>query len=119
MKLSSFVAIAAVIGGSFLIPIPAEADQVTDTKEKLIGLAAFAGCKMTRHGYTVEQARSIIDDGIVSMNAEDYRVWMDSSKVANAVQLFAKAMNDQCTTVNTSSPYLEKAINASHKATTY
>ena len=32
MKLSAFVAIAAVIGGSFLIPVPADASAWVDLK---------------------------------------------------------------------------------------
>ena len=65
MKLSAFVAIAAVIGGSFLVPVPVEATEVAPKVHKLcIEAKDYAGCVKAMKGDTSpETVRTINSQG--------------------------------------------------------
>ena len=64
MKLSAFVAIAAVIGGSFLIPVPSEATEVAPKIHKLcIEAKDYAGCVRAMNGESMPTSRQINSQG--------------------------------------------------------
>ena len=106
---SSALALLASSIGELAQPVQA-ADS--DTRQALVGLAAYAECKVLHAGYSRERARAIVQSGIQSNGWQQQAEWLKSPQAIRVVALTSEAMNKTCDDFDQNSPDFIPAMKA-------
>ena len=109
MKLSAFVAIAAVIGSSFAIPLNSEADTLRDKKQKAAGFLAQTMCAARRYDYDKDTIASKLSL-YAEIKGDDVYSYFQDAKVIEASNLLSLATTPNCTGINQESSYFKRAM---------
>ncbi|WP_186500436.1 hypothetical protein [Synechococcus sp. A15-60] len=91
--------------------LPTAANQ-QETRKALVGLAAYAECKVLHDGYSRARAEAIIQAGIENNGWQQDASWLQSPQGIRVVTLTSKAMNTSCNNFDQSSPQFIPAIEA-------
>ena len=103
------LAIAAGLVGA--MALPASANQ-QETRKALVGLAAYAECKVLQDGYSRARAEAIIQAGIKNNGWQQEANWLKSPQAVRVVTLTSEAMNTSCNDFDQSSPKFIPAMEA-------
>ena len=106
---SSALALLASSIGELAQPVQA-ADS--DTRQALVGLAAYAECKVLHAGYSRERAQAIVQSGIQSNGWQQQADWLKSPQAIRVVALTSEAMNKTCDDFDQNSPDFIPAMKA-------
>lgn len=90
---------------------PAQAAD-SDTRQALVGLAAYAECKVLNAGYSRERARAIVQSGIRTNGWQQQAEWLKSPQAIRVVALTSEAMNKTCDDFDQNSPDFIPAMKA-------
>ena len=91
--------------------LPTAATQ-QETRKALVGLAAYAECKVLHDGYSRARAEAIIQAGIENNGWQQDASWLQSPQGIRVVTLTSKAMNTSCNNFDQSSPQFIPAMEA-------
>lgn len=105
---SPLLTLAALL---WITPEPVSASE-QQMRHALVGLAAYAECKVLNAGYSRGRAQAIIESGIKSKGLEQQAAWLQSPQAIRAVALTTEAMNDSCNDFDRSSPQFIPAMQA-------
>jgi len=103
------LAMAAGLVGA--MALPASANQ-QETRKALVGLAAYAECKVLHDSYSRARAEAIIQAGIENNGWQREANWLQSPQAARVVKLTSEAMNTSCNDFDQSSPQFIPAMEA-------
>ena len=103
------VALMACMVGEFMQPVQA---TDTDTRQALVGLAAYAECKVLHAGYTRGRAQAIVQSGIKTNGWQQQAEWLRSPQAIRVVALTSEAMNTSCNDFDQASPQVIPAMKA-------
>ncbi|OUX73592.1 hypothetical protein SynMEDNS5_01714 [Synechococcus sp. MEDNS5] len=106
---SSALALLAFSIGELVQPAQA-ADS--ETRQALVGLAAYAECKVLRSGYSRARAQAIVQSGIKSNGWQQQAEWLKSPQAIRLVALTSEAMNTTCDDFDQNSPDFIPAMKA-------
>ena len=106
---SSALALLASSIGELAQPVQA-ADS--DTRQALVGLAAYAECKVLHAGYSRQRAQAIVQSGIKSKGWQQQAEWLKSPQAIRVVALTSEAMNKTCDDFDQNSPDFIPAMKA-------
>lgn len=106
---SSALALLASSIGELAQPVQA-ADS--DTRQALVGLAAYAECKVLHADYSRERAQAIVQSGIQSNGWQQQADWLKSPQAIRVVALTSEAMNKTCDDFDQNSPDFIPAMKA-------
>ena len=84
----------------------------SDTRQALVGLAAYAECKVLNAGYSRERARAIVQSGIRTNGWQREAEWLKSPQAIRVVALTSEAMNKTCDDFDQNSPDFIPAMKA-------
>ena len=104
----SLTMVAALVGA---MALPTSASQ-QETRKALVGLAAYAECKVLHDSYSRARAEAIIQAGIENNGWEQEANWLQSPQAARVVKLTSEAMNTSCNDFDQSSPQFIPAMEA-------
>jgi len=99
---------AALVGA---MALPASANQ-QETRKALVGLAAYAECKVLHDSYSRARAEAIIQAGIENNGWLQEASWLKSPQAVRVVTLTSEAMNTSCNDFDQSSPQFIPAMKA-------
>ena len=88
------------------------AQAASDTRQALVGLAAYAECKVLNAGYSRERAQAIVKSGIKTNNWQQQAEWLKSPQAIRVVALTSEAMNKTCDDFDQNSPDFIPAMKA-------
>lgn len=103
------LAMASALLGA--LALPASANQ-QETRKALVGLAAYAECKVLHDGYSRARADAIIKAGIENNGWQQESNWLQSPQAIRVVTLTSEAMNTSCNDFDQSSPQFIPAMEA-------
>ena len=103
------VALMACMVGDPVQPVQA---TVTDTRQALVGLAAYAECKILHAGYSRGRAQAIVQSGIKTNGWQQQAEWLKSPQAIRVVALTSEAMNTSCDDFDQNSPQFIPAMKA-------
>ena len=104
----SLTLVVALVGA---MALPASASQ-QETRKALVGLAAYAECKVLHDSYSRARAEAIIQAGIENNGWQQEANWLKSPQAARVVKLTSEAMNTSCNDFDQSSPQFIPAMEA-------
>lgn len=105
----TIVAMMACMIGDLIQPVQA---TDTDTRQALVGLAAYAECKVLHGGYSRGRAQAIVQSGIKTNGWQNQAVWLKSPQAIRVVALTSEAMNTSCDDFDQTSPQFIPAMKA-------
>ena len=103
------LAMAAGLVGA--LALPASANQ-QETRKALVGLAAYAECKVLHDSYSRARAEAIIQAGIENNGWQREANWLKSPQAVRVVTLTSEAMNTSCNDFDQNSPKFIPAMEA-------
>ena len=104
---ASALALLACSIGELVQPV-----QASETRQALVGLAAYAECKVLRSGYSRARAQAIVQSGIKSNGWQQQAEWLKSPQAIRLVALTSEAMNTTCDDFDQNSPDFIPAMKA-------
>ena len=96
---SSALALLACSIGELVQPV-----QASETRQALVGLAAYAECKVLNSGYSRARAQAIVQSGIKTNGWQQQAEWLKSPQAIRVVALTSEAMNQTCDDFDQNSP---------------
>lgn len=108
-RASSAIALLACSIGELGQPVQA---TDTDTRQALVGLAAYAECKILHGGYSRRRAQAIVQSGIKTNGWQQQAEWLKSPQAIRLVALISEAMNTSCDDFDQASPQFIPAMKA-------
>ena len=104
---SSALALLACSIGELVQPV-----QAFETRQALVGLAAYAECKVLNSGYSRARAQAIVQSGIKTNGWQQQAEWLKSPQAIRVVALTSEAMNQTCDDFDQNSPDFIPAMKA-------
>jgi hypothetical protein len=104
---SSALALLACSIGELVQPV-----QASETRQALVGLAAYAECKVLNSGYSRARAQAIVQSGIKTNGWQQQAEWLKSPQAIRVVALTSEAMNQTCDDFDQNSPDFIPAMKA-------
>ena len=104
---SSALALLACSIGELIQPV-----QASETRQALVGLAAYAECKVLNSGYSRARAQAIVQSGIKTNGWQQQAEWLKSPQAIRVVALTSEAMNQTCDDFDQNSPDFIPAMKA-------
>ena len=86
--------------------------QASETRQALVGLAAYAECKVLNSGYSRARAQAIVQSGIKTNGWQQQAEWLKSPQAIRVVALTSEAMNQTCDDFDQNSPDFIPAMKA-------
>ena len=93
------------------LALPADANQ-QETRKALVGLAAYAECKVLHDGYSRARAEAIIQAGIENNGWQQESKWLQSPQAVRVIRLTSEAMNKSRDNFDQRSPQFIPAMEA-------
>ena len=103
----SALALLACSIGELVQPV-----QASETRQALVGLAAYAECKVLNSGYSRARAQAIVQSGIKTNGWQQQAEWLKSPQAIRVVALTSEAMNQTCDDFDQNSPDFIPAMKA-------
>ena len=103
--------LAALTGLIGTLALPADANQ-QETRKALVGLAAYAECKVLNASYSRDRAEAIVRTGIENNGWQQEANWLQSPQAVRVIRLTSEAMNKSCDDFDQSSPKFIPAMQA-------
>ena len=104
---ASALALLACSIGELVQPV-----QASETRQALVGLAAYAECKVLNSGYSRARAQAIVQSGIKTNGWQQQAEWLKSPQAIRVVALTSEAMNQTCDDFDQNSPDFIPAMKA-------
>ena len=104
---ASALALLACSFGELVQPV-----QASETRQALVGLAAYAECKVLKSGYSRARAQAIVQSGIETNGWQQQAEWLKSPQAIRVVALTSEAMNQTCDDFDQNSPDFIPAMKA-------
>ena len=104
---ASALALLACSIGELVQPV-----QASETRQALVGLAAYAECKVLKSGYSRARAQAIVQSGIETNGWQQQAEWLKSPQALRVVALTSEAMNQTCDDFDQNSPDFIPAMKA-------
>ena len=104
---ASALALLACSIGELVQPV-----QASETRQALVGLAAYAECKVLKSGYSRARAQAIVQSGIETNGWQQQAEWLKSPQAIRLVALTSEAMNTTCDDFDQNSPDFIPAMKA-------
>ena len=104
---ASALALLACSIGELVQPV-----QASETRQALVGLAAYAECKVLKSGYSRARAQAIVQSGIETNGWQQQAEWLKSPQAIRVVALTSEAMNQTCDDFDQNSPDFIPAMKA-------
>ena len=86
--------------------------QASETRQALVGLAAYAECKVLNSGYSRARAQAIVQSSIKTNGWQQQAEWLKSPQAIRVVALTSEAMNQTCDDFDQNSPDFIPAMKA-------
>ena len=103
----SALALLACSIGELVQPV-----QASETRQALVGLAAYAECKVLNSGYSRARAQAIVQSSIKTNGGQQQAEWLKSPQAIRVVALTSEAMNQTCDDFDQNSPDFIPAMKA-------
>ena len=103
--------LAVLTGLIGTLALPADANQ-QETRKALVGLAAYAECKVLNASYSRDRAEAIVRTGIENNGWQQEANWLQSPQAVRVIRLTSEAMNKSCDDFDQSSPKFIPAMQA-------
>lgn len=104
---ASALALLACSIGELVQPV-----QASETRQALVGLAAYAECRVLKSGYSRARAQAIVQSGIETNGWQQQAEWLKSPQAIRVVALTSEAMNQTCDDFDQNSPDFIPAMKA-------
>ena len=82
------------------------------TRQRLVGIAAYAACKVHNDGYNKQRAELIVSTAITKNSWQAEADWLKTSQAKQTIDLITKAMNPDCSDFDQTSKHFNSAMQA-------